>query len=179
MQQHDRNPATGESESAFFRSQGGYRLTAVSAVGLALLVAGNFIGGVAPWPSLILILGGVLASIYCGMNAWALTAPVEDSAGTSGGEVTTSNSSAAAVGLGPESGRERARQTIRSAARPGAFSILKAMTIGGSGEGARQVSVAPLAARSQNALFLKVALGSWLFSGIGCLLLLIAVFRVA
>ena len=62
--------------------------------------------------------------------------------------------------------------------RPTAFTILRALKPGTAGEVQQTGTGRPLVSEDQNSLFVKVAFGSWLFAGVGTLLLLIAMFRV-
>ena len=72
-----------QSDEEYFKENGGYKLTAISFVGLLFLVGGNVVGPYAPWPSLILIVVGIMASIYAGDDRMATDLP----RGTSGGGV--------------------------------------------------------------------------------------------
>ena len=173
-------PATaGLTDEQYFKENGGYRLTAISMGGLVALIGGNMVGGYSPWLSLILTLFGVVASIYAGMGAWRLaygpegrrtaTARPEDAGGREqGGEPGAAGPAAVGSPTRPA-----------QPPKPNALTILRALGGSGREQSAQRPPNPGLVSEGQNALFVKVALGSWLFAGIGCLLLLIAVFRVA
>lgn len=152
----------------YFKANGGYRLTGISAVGLALLVIGNQVAIGSPWLGLVLIVPGLISAMYAGVEAWsaAMGAPRTERIAAERAEIQVA--SAQLVETAPRRKRSATRSALRSLLPFGGVRAARADMVDQQG---------PTLTNEQNGLFMKVAVGSWLFAGVGGLFFLSAVFR--
>ena len=167
----------------YFAEEGGIWLLRLSALGLLALVAGNLIGPPFLWVALAVLVAGVVTCAYAGIEAWQR---VVEAPSVHGDEVGHGPRAAPRRARDREAGPAQDQPGAPGGARPtgGLKTMLSSVVPLGVAREATQSGNRPSGGPTsgyiteENSIFVKVAIGSWLFAGVGMLFVILTLFRV-